>query len=120
MAETGARLTGLLAELREILQEERGVLLSGQPEPIARVVERKLQLAETIEREWAIAGAAHIDSETVRWLAQYNRGNSVICAAMLGHLTRTLDQLRRREQHRSYGPDGAENRPPAQHRLGAA
>jgi hypothetical protein len=57
---------------------------------------------------------------TLGWLARYNQENSIICSAMLRQMTRTIDKLRQHELHRSYGPDGAENSPPAQNPLGAA
>jgi flagellar biosynthesis/type III secretory pathway chaperone len=120
MPNSDVTLSALLSELRDLLEEERRILLSGRPAQIAGVVERKLELAEEIEAACTAPGAAPPDVETVVALDSYNRGNSVICSAMLRHLTRTLDRLRRRECHRSYGPDGAEHSPPAPSRLGAA
>jgi flagellar biosynthesis/type III secretory pathway chaperone len=120
MSNIARTLSDLLFELRAILEEERRILLSGSPARIAGVVERKLRLAEAIETACDLPDSAPPSVETVISLDRYNRGNSVICAAMLRHLTRTLDRLRQRECHRSYGPDGAEHSPPAQSRLGAA
>ena len=114
------RLSGLLAELRQILEEERSILLSGSPDRITGVVERKLALAEMIEQECEVPGTVPPCIETLSWLGRYNRENSVICSAMLRHLTDTVDKLRQRELHRSYGPDGTETSPPAQSPLGAA
>jgi flagellar biosynthesis/type III secretory pathway chaperone len=114
------RLSGLLRELHEVLEEERGMLLSGRPQRVVRAVERKLQLAAEIESAWARTGIARPDRETVLRLDSLNRGNAVICSAVLRHLTRTLDRLRRGDSHRSYRPDGGEAQPPAPGRLGAA
>jgi flagellar biosynthesis/type III secretory pathway chaperone len=112
-------LSDLLAELRHILEEERRILLSGRPEQLAGVIARKLSLAERIETADA-APQAIPSPEALVWLATYNRGNSVICSALLRQLTRTMDALRRRELHRSYGPDGTEASPAPQNRLVAA
>ena len=120
MTVSSDRLSTLLAELRQILEEERTILLSGSPERITGVVARKLTLAEAIERECAVPGAVAPSIETLSWLNRYNRENSVICSAMLRHMTQTIDKLRQHELHRSYGPDGEENSPPAQNPLGAA
>jgi hypothetical protein len=119
MSNANGSLRGLLAELRRVLEEERAVLLSGHPEWLAAVVDRKLDLAEAIERAWQAAPATLSRDEIVS-LAAYNRGNSVIASALLRQLTQLSDALRGRELHRSYRPDGAEARPPAQNRLGAA
>jgi hypothetical protein len=113
-------LLGLLAELREILEEERRVLLSGSPELISGLAERKLRLAEIIEKKSKMPEMALPNLETVTWLDRYNRGNSVICSAMLRHLTGTIDKLRRHDLHRSYRADGAETSPNTQNPLGAA
>jgi flagellar biosynthesis/type III secretory pathway chaperone len=120
MSQSDRTLSELLSELREILEEERRILLSGNPARIAGILERKLRLAEVIETASKLPDAVPPGIETVVLLGRYNHGNSVICTAMLRHLTRTLDQLRRRDCHRSYGPDGAEHGPPAPSRLGAA
>ncbi|MBV8118482.1 MAG: hypothetical protein JO081_00905 [Alphaproteobacteria bacterium] len=120
MSNSSQPLLQLLAELRDLLEEERSVLLSGSPERISVVVARKLALAEMIERARQTSSATPPDLETLKALERYNRGNSIICSAMLRHLTRALDKLRQREVHRSYRSDGAENRPPVQSPLGAA
>jgi hypothetical protein len=113
-------LSRLLRELREVLEQERGVLLSGHPQRIAGAVDRKLRLAAEIESAWTEAGGERPDCETVLQLDRLNRGNAVICSAVLRQLTRTLDRLRRGDSHRSYRPDGGEAQPPAPGRLGAA
>lgn len=120
MTNPSTRLAELLGELRQILEDERSILLSGNPAWITVVVERKLLIAEMIERECKTLGVAAPSIETVLWLDRYNRGNSVICSAMLRHLTQTLDKLRQRESHRSYGPDGVETSTQEQNLLGAA
>ena len=120
MATSTNRFSALLDELREVLEEERGILLSGSPERITAVVARKLSLAERIERECTENGTTAPSIDTLTSIARYNRENSVICSAMLRHLTRSIDKLRQHELHRSYGPDGAERSPAAQHPLGAA
>lgn len=120
MTTSSGELSALLAELRQILAEERGILLSGSPDRIAGVVERKLALADMIESACAAPGTTAPSIETLISLDRCNRENSVICSAMLRHLTRTVDRLRQHELHRSYGPDGAESTPPAQSPLGAA
>jgi flagellar biosynthesis/type III secretory pathway chaperone len=121
MSNSSERLSDLLVELRQLLEEERSILLSGSPERIVGIVERKLAIAERIARAGDTPEAAPPGVETLIGLERYNRGNSIICSAMLRHLTRTLDKLRQHEPHRSYGPDGAENIPPAQTPpLGAA
>ena len=120
MATTSDRISTLLADLRQVLEEERAALLSGRPEPLSRVVERKLALAEMIETECANPADAPPNVETLGWLDRYNQENSIICSAMLRQMTRTLDRLRQHELHRSYGPDGTETSPPAQNPLGAA
>jgi hypothetical protein len=116
----GDRLGELLAKLHEALQDERRSLLSGQPQQVGRAVERKLRLAAAIETAWTQAGRERADRETVLRLDRLNRGNAVICSAVLRHLTRTIDRLRVGEAHRSYRPDGGETQPPAPGRLGAA
>jgi flagellar biosynthesis/type III secretory pathway chaperone len=113
-------LSDLLAELRQILEEERRVLLSGNPERISAVAERKLLLADAIEKRCNMPGAVPPKLEILAWLDRYNRGNSVICSAILRHLNQAIDKLRQNESHRSYGPDGAEINPPAPNPLGAA
>ena len=114
------RLSSLLAELRQILEEERAILLSGDPHRVTGVVQRKLVLADMIERECGVPENEPPSVDTLTWLARHNRENSVICSAMLRHMTRTIDKLRQHELHRSYGPDGTEQSSLAQHPLGAA
>ena len=46
MTPSTERLPALLVELRQVLEEERSILLSGSPEGIAELVKRKLSLAE--------------------------------------------------------------------------
>jgi hypothetical protein len=120
MTTTSDRISTLLAELRQVLEEERAALLSGRPKPLSRVVERKLALAEMIETECANPADPPPNVETLGWLDRYNQENSIICSAMLRQMTRTIDKLCQHELHRSYGPDGAETSPPAQNPLGAA
>lgn len=119
--ETSANpLAILLAQLRELLEQEREAFLSGSPERIAALAQQKLALADRIEREAAAPGAVAPSAGALAWLARYNRDNGVICSAMLRHMTQALDTLRRAEPHRSYRPDGSERNPPAPHTLGAA
>jgi flagellar biosynthesis/type III secretory pathway chaperone len=120
MTPENGRLAALLAELRQLLEEERAILLSGRPEGIAALAERKLIIADSIERQCQAPGLTPPSAEHLAWLARYNRENSVICSAILQHLTNAIDRLRRQEPHRSYGPDGAELSPSAPNPLGAA
>lgn len=120
MATSEEKISELLAMLRQVLEDERSALLAGSPERIASVVERKLALAERIANECLLPEALRASADTVRQLDRYNRGNGAICSVMLRHLTQAVDHLHRRELHRSYGPDGAESRPPTQNPLGAA
>jgi flagellar biosynthesis/type III secretory pathway chaperone len=120
MTSSSDKLPDLLVELREILEEERRVLLSGSPERIGGLAERKLLLAEMIEKKSKMPGMALPNLETLTWLDRYNRANAVICSAMLRHLTQTIDKLRRHDLHRSYRADGAETSPTTQNPLGAA
>lgn len=113
-------LNALIEELRQALETERGLLLSGSPDAINAMAQRKMALAEAIERESAGLAGVLPSAELLAKLARYNRENAVICAAMLRHLTAALDQLRQRDVHRSYGADGAELSPPGQRPLGAA
>ena len=109
-----------LAELADLLEQERAAFLSGSPERIAELARKKLALAEEIEREAAAPGAAAPSAEALARLARANRENGVICSAMLRHMTQAIDALHHREPHRSYRPDGTEHNPPAEHTLGAA
>jgi flagellar biosynthesis/type III secretory pathway chaperone len=108
----------LLDELRDLLTEERRVLLSGKPDQITDVARRKLLLAERIDT--ACGSDIAPKTKTLIWLDRYNRENSIICAAMLRHLTAAIDTLRRHDLHRSYKLDGTEQNPLAQQALGAA
>jgi len=114
-----AALPALLEELREVLEEERRTLLGGSAAAISAVTQKKLALAEAIEQEVTVPGTLP-SLETLTRLARYNRENEIICGAMLRHLTAALDRLRRIDLHRSYNPDGSEQRPAARHALGAA
>lgn len=114
------RLSMLFAELQQALEAERAALLSGRPDRVTAAAERKRALADMIEAESALPRAAPLDPDTLVRLARYNRANAAICSAMLRHLTRALDILRRTEPHRSYRPDGTESNPPARNTLGAA
>jgi flagellar biosynthesis/type III secretory pathway chaperone len=113
-------LSALLNELQQVLEEERAVLLSGKPERVTVVVERKLILAGQIEHECAVPGIVAPSIAILSRLSRYNRENSVICSSILQHLTRAIDKLRRHELHRSYGPDGTEQSTSAPNQLGAA
>jgi flagellar biosynthesis/type III secretory pathway chaperone len=120
MEEVTRPLAELVAELRELLETERRALLSGSPEAINDIAQRKMQLADLIERETATAGAERPSPDTLVAIARYNRENGIICTAMLRHLTASIDRLRRHDPHRSYLSDGREQTLSAQHALGAA
>ncbi len=113
-------LAALLDELRAVLEDERRTLLAGRPERIQAVTRRKLALAERLEGHAGLPGAAAPDIAALAALARYNRENSVICAAMLRHLTEAVDRLCQIDLHRSYNPDGSEARGSAQQALGDA
>jgi flagellar biosynthesis/type III secretory pathway chaperone len=115
-----SEIATLVNELRDLLAAERQALLSGSPGMIGELAQRKLALAERIERGCAAPGAPLPPRETLVALDRYNRENSVICAAMLRHLTAALDRLRQTDLHRSYQPDGSEQNPPSSQSLGAA
>ena len=117
-----AELPPLVEELRDLLIEERGALLSGRPERITELALRKLVLAEQIEAIWGAAdlSVGSAAAAAIAALDRYNRENSIICAAMLRHLRGALDVLRRHELHRSYTSDGSERSPTASQALGAA
>jgi len=119
MAESES-LSGLLEELREALEEERAALLSGQPIQIDAATQRKLEIAARIEQ--ATDGRTpKADARVLQKLARYNRDNSVICSAVLHHMTAAIDRLRQYDPHRSYRADGSTASPPLQQRLvGAA
>lgn len=115
-----ARLAGLIDQLRDLLEEERRALLSGTPEAINAIAQRKTSVAEQIEAETAASGAPHPDPAALTPLVRYNQENGVICAIMLRHLTDAIDRLRPHHPHRSYKSDGSEESRSAQHTLGAA
>ena len=120
MTTASERLSELIDELRDVLAEERRVLLSGTPEAIGTIAQRKTMLAELIDQATFAPGAGRPSPELLRPLARYNQENAVICAAMLRHLTAAIDRLRRQDPHRSYNPDGSEQHRASQHALGAA
>lgn len=120
MTNPPAPLADLLDEMRVVLEEERRTLVGGNAAAINAVTERKVALSDDIERAVVVPGAATPDIENLARLARYNRENAIICNAMLRHLTAALDRLRRIDLHRSYNPDGSEQRPAARHALGAA
>jgi len=120
MATSGERLEQLIDELREILELERRALLSGTPETISTVTQRKMLVADMIDQTSTELGLSRPDPEVLRLLQRYNQENAFICATMLRHLTDAIDRLRRHDPHRSYRPDGSEQSRPAQHALGAA
>ncbi|HXE16612.1 MAG TPA: hypothetical protein VN632_05255 [Stellaceae bacterium] len=113
------RLATLLDDLKAVLEEERRTLLSGMPAKLSVVTQRKLDLADAIEHETQ-PGAAAADLTQLRALARYNRENSVICGAILRHMTGALDRLRQHDPHRSYREDGSEQSPPSGRLVGAA
>jgi flagellar biosynthesis/type III secretory pathway chaperone len=120
MSGSGEQLVELIEELRELLEAERRVLLSGTPVAIGAITQRKTLVADLIEQATMVPGTPRPDPALLRRLARYNQENAVICAAMLRHLTGAIDRLRHRDPHRSYGPDGSEQPRSAQHALGAA
>ncbi|MGH6980151.1 MAG: hypothetical protein ACREFC_02995 [Stellaceae bacterium] len=119
-AERQARLASLLDDLRAVLEEERRTLLSGIPAKLQIVTQRKLDLADAIEQETKPGTSAEADLSQLKALARYNRENSVICGAILRHMTGALDRLRQRDPHRSYREDGSEQNPPSGRLVGAA
>jgi flagellar biosynthesis/type III secretory pathway chaperone len=120
METPNARLAELLDELRDLLEEERRMLLSGTPEAINAIALRKTAVAEQIEAATLVPGAQQPDAGALTPLARYNQENGVICAIMLRHLTDAIDRLRPHHPHRSYKSDGSEETRSAQHTLGAA
>jgi len=120
MATPTERLGKLIDELREVLEEERRTLLSGAPEEIGAITQRKMLVAELIDQATLVPGTKRPDPKLLRPLARYNQENAIICAAMLRHLTAAIDRLRRQDPHRSYNPDGSEQRRASRHALGAA
>ncbi len=120
MSTPSERLASLIDELREVLEEERRTLLSGAPEAIGAITQRKMLIAELIDQATLVPGAKRPNPDLLQPLARYNQQNAVICAAMLRHLTAAIDRLRRQDPHRSYNPDGSEQNRSSQHALGAA
>ena len=114
------KLTDLLDDLQRVLEEERSTLLSGMPARLHVVTRRKLDLADAIERQTRPGTSAMADLNQLKALARYNRENSVICTAILRHMTGALDQQRQRDPHRSYRADGSEHNPPSGRLVGAA
>jgi flagellar biosynthesis/type III secretory pathway chaperone len=119
MTQSDSRLAALLDQLRNVLKDERKALLSGQPIEIDAATQRKLLLAEEIERE-TDGRSSQADIGLLKTLARYNRDNSVICTAMLRHMTAALDRLRQHDPHRSYRSDGSEQSPQNHRLVGAA
>ncbi|HEX3860970.1 MAG TPA: hypothetical protein VHY35_04705 [Stellaceae bacterium] len=114
-------LVSLIDELRDLLVEEREALLSGGPERLTDVVQRKLALAEAIEHATNDVDMPQVQTDAIASLDRYNRENAIICAAILRHLTDALDTLRQQNPHRSYKLDGTEEKSaPVPHALGAA
>jgi hypothetical protein len=113
-------LQALLEDLRAALHEERRALLSANPARVDAAIVRKLALAEEIERATPVGEQPSVDDRTLVELARYNRENHVICSAILRHVMASLDRLRQRDPHRSYGPDGSERDPPDHRLVGAA
>lgn len=120
MTASADQLTGLIDQLRDVLEEERRALLSGTAEAINAVAQRKLLLADRIEQATAIRGVPQPATAELVALARYNQENAVICDTMLRHLTAAIDRLRRQDPHRSYKSDGSEQSHSAKHALGAA
>lgn len=114
------RLLILFAGLQQLLEEERTALLAGEPERITAIASQKRALADEIETEAAQSAVTEPPAELLRRLARYNRENSVICSAMLRHMTETIDKLRQYEPHRSYRADGSERAQAVRNTLGAA
>jgi flagellar biosynthesis/type III secretory pathway chaperone len=120
MAETFRGLATLLDELRRVLEEERGILLSGVPARLQQVTAHKHSLADAIEDVTRPGTSPLPDLHELQALARYNRENSIICHAILRHMTAALDRLRQNDPHRSYRADGREQNPPSGRLVGAA
>jgi len=120
MATSPDRLPELIDELRTVLEEERHALLSGTAAAINEVTQRKIGLADTIERATNAPGTSQPGAAELIALARYNQENAIICNTMLRHLTAAIDRLRRQDPHRSYKPDGTEESRSARRALGAA
>lgn len=114
------RLLILCAQLQQLLEEERTALLAGNPELITAVASQKRTLADQIEAEAMRTKVEQPSAEQLIRLARYNRENSVICSAMLRHMTEAIDKLRQYEPHRSYRADGSERTQAVRNTLGAA
>jgi flagellar biosynthesis/type III secretory pathway chaperone len=120
MSPTSRGLASLLDELRRVLEEERGILLSGIPARLLQVTEHKHALADAIEDATRPGTSPLPDLRQLQALARYNRENSIICNAILRHMTAALDRLRQNHPHRSYRADGSEQNPPSGRLVGAA
>lgn len=110
----------LLDAMHRVLDEERTALLSGSPDQITAATQRKLALADRIERECPAPPASQSERDRIAELARYNRENAMICSAMLTHMTAALDKLRGHDPHRSYAADGNDRTPAAPNVLGSA
>ncbi len=77
MADASNTISALIAELQQLLEEERNILLSGSPGQITGVVARKLVVAEKIDTECQKSASAEVDAEALIALDRYNRGNSI-------------------------------------------
>lgn len=120
MAIPSDRLSELIDQLRDILEEERRALLSGAPDTITAITQRKMMIADQIDQATPAPGARRPDPAVLQKLARYNQENAVICAAMLRHLTAAIDRLHQQDPHRSYTRDGSEQSRSSRHALGAA
>lgn len=120
MAAPDQRLSELVAELGDVLAEERQALISGSLERITAATQKKMLVADLIERATATPGMVLPSAELLTPLARYNRENAVICDAMVHHLTEAIDRLRQIDPHRSYNSDGTEQSRSAPRALGAA
>lgn len=120
MATPAEHLEELIRQLRDVLEAERRTLLSGAPAAISAITQRKMLIAELLDQAVLVPGTPRPDPALLQPLARYNQENAVICGAMLRHLTAAIDRLRRQDPHRSYSPDGSEQRRSSQHALGAA
>ena len=120
MTTPSEHLAELIEELQEVLELERRALLSGSPEAINAVTQRKMLVADLLDQATMVPGATRPNPAVLVPLARYNQENAVICSAMLRHLTAATDRLRRQDPHRSYRSDGSERSATAQHALGAA
>lgn len=113
-------LAAVLDELRRVLEDEREILLSGFPARLEEVIQHKHALADAIEDMTRPGTTLLLDLHQLQALARYNRENSIICNAILRHMTAALDRLRQNDPHRSYRADGSEQNPPSGRLVGAA